>query len=250
MNFDLPDELYFYLSPPHPCSYLDDREQTTVLADPKFHMTMAIFDSLSEVGFRRSGSIVYTPRCRSCSDCLPVRIPTDQFKPNRSQRRNWRQNQDLSVTIEDAAICDEHFELYNRYINFRHNDGEMATDDPERFAEFFLSKWCDSRFIEFRLPATSAKKSDTKLIAVAVVDLLQSGWSAVYTFFDPDYSKRGLGIFTLLWMLEQCKKSDLSHLYLGYLIHRSKKMSYKANFKPYEIFRNGIWQPDAPNLIK
>lgn len=237
MNFDLPEELYFYLSPPHPCSYLSDREQTTVLADPKFHMTMEIFDSLSEVGFRRSGSIVYTPRCRNCNDCLPVRIPINEFKPNRSQRRNWKQNLDLSVTIEDAVIRDEHFELYSRYINNRHREGEMATDDPDRFAEFFLSKWCDSRFIEFKL--------DNRLIAVAVVDLLQSGWSAVYTFFDPDYSKRGLGTFAVLWMLQQCKEQEIPHLYLGYLIHDSQKMSYKANFKPYEIFSDGTWHPET-----
>ena len=237
MKFELPEELYFYLSPPHPCSYLSDREQTTVLADPKFQMTMEIFDSLSEVGFRRSGSIVYSPRCRTCDACLPVRMPAGAFKPNRSQRRNWKQNQDLTISINDAVIRDEHFELYSRYIHHRHGDGEMATDDPERFAEFFLSKWCNSRFIEFRL--------DDKLVAVAVIDLLRLGWSAVYTFFDPDYAKRGLGTFAVLWMLEQCRQLEQPYLYLGYLIHESQKMSYKANFKPYEIFTDGIWQPES-----
>ncbi len=238
MNFDLPEELYFYLSPPHPCSYLSEREQTTVLADPQFPMSMEIFNSLSEVGFRRSGGIVYTPRCKTCDACLPVRIPVNEFSPNRSQRRNLKQNRDLHVSIEAAVIRDEHFELYNRYIRQRHGDGEMATDDPERFAEFFLSKWCDSRFIEFRL--------GEKLIAVAVIDLLQSGWSAVYTFFDPDHSKRGLGTFAVLWMLEQCRQLGYPQLYMGYLIHDSQKMSYKANFKPYEIFRDGIWQLEVP----
>ena len=242
MKVDLPEELYFYLSPPHPCSYLSDREQITVLADPKFQMSMEIFDSLSEVGFRRSGGIVYTPRCRECSACLPVRVPVNEFSPNRSQRRNWKQNQDLHVSISDALIRDEHFELYRRYIHNRHSDGEMATDDPERFAEFFLSKWCDSRFIEFRL----GDQPSDKLIAVAVIDLLESGWSAVYTFFDPDYSKRGLGTFAVLWMLEQCKQLGHSYLYLGYLIHESPKMSYKAKFKPYEVFSDGIWQLETP----
>lgn len=242
MKVDLPEELYFYLSPPHPCSYLSDREQTTVLADPKFQMSMDIFDSLSEVGFRRSGGIVYTPRCRECSACLPVRVPINEFSPNRSQRRNWKQNQDLHVSVKDAVIHEEHFELYRRYIHHRHGDGEMATDDPERFAEFFLSKWCDSRFIEFRL----GEQPNDKLIAMAVIDLLESGWSAVYTFFDPDYSKRGLGTFAVLWMLEQCKQLDHSYLYLGYLIHESPKMSYKAKFKPYEVFSDGIWQLETP----
>ena len=245
MNFDLPEELYFYLSPPHPCSYLSDREQTTVLADPKFPMTMEIFNSLSEVGFRRSGGIVYAPRCKTCNACLPVRIPINDFKANRSQRRNWKQNEDLTVSIESATIRDEHFELYSRYIHQRHGDGEMATDDPQRFAEFFLSTWCESRFIEFRLPNRTNGKSKDKLIAVAVIDKLQSGWSAVYTFFDPDYSERGLGIFAVLWMIEHGRETGLPHLYLGYLIHQSKKMSYKANFKPYEIFTEGSWQSDT-----
>ncbi|MDH3353780.1 MAG: arginyltransferase [Chromatiales bacterium] len=236
MNFELPEELYFYLSPPHPCSYLSDLEQTTVLADPKFPMTMDIFNSLSEVGFRRSGGIVYSPRCRTCNACLPVRIPTDAFTPNRSQRRNWKQNQDLTITIEDSTIRDEHFELYQRYIEHRHSDGEMATDDPQRFAEFFLSPWCETRFIEFRL--------ENRLIAVAVIDLLQQGWSAVYTFFDPDYSNRGPGTFAVLSMIEQCREMGQPYLYLGYLIHQSPKMSYKGNFKPYEIYLDGHWQSD------
>jgi len=238
LNFELPEDLYFYLSPPHPCSYLQDKEQTTVLADPKFPMTREIFNNLSEVGFRRSGGIVYAPRCRECNACLPIRILVNAFAPNRSQRRNWKRNRDLTVTIKSAKIRDEHFELYSCYINHRHSDGEMATDDPARFAEFFLSSWCESHFIEFRL--------DGKLIAVAVIDLLQQGWSAVYTFFDPNYTNRGLGTFAVQWMVEQCSKLGLPYLYLGYLIHESKKMSYKANFRPYEVYSDGHWQQEIP----
>lgn len=241
MNFELPDDLYFYLSPPHPCSYLQGEDQATVLADPQFQMTMTIFNNLSEVGFRRSGSIVYAPRCRECNSCLPVRIPVASYSPNRSQRRNWQQNLDLHVTIKSATVSAEHFELYSRYIQQRHSDGEMATDDPKRFAEFFLSHWCESRFIEFRL--------DGKLLAVAVIDLLMQGWSAVYTFYDPDFANRGLGTFAVQWMIAQCRQMGQPYLYLGYLIHQSKKMRYKANFRPYEIYLDGNWQSDTSEHI-
>lgn len=231
----IPPELLFYASAPHPCSYLEDREAVTLFADPKAKMTPALYSALSDLGFRRSGEYVYSPRCPSCSECLPVRVPVADFIPDRSQRRNWKRNQDLEVSILPAEYRESHFELYQRYIHSRHPDGSMATPDREQYNRFFGSSWCETRYVEFSL--------DGRPLAVAVIDMLEHGLSAVYTFFEPDEYKRGLGVFAVLWLIEEVKRRGLPYLYLGYLIYDSPKMSYKAHYHPLEVYRHGGWQP-------
>lgn len=230
----IPPELLFYSSAPHPCSYLKEREAITLFADPKATLTQQLYSALSDLGFRRSGEYVYAPRCSHCHACLPVRVPVDAFTPDRSQRRTWKLNQDLEVKILPAAYRDSHFALYQRYIQSRHPDGSMATPDKEQYNRFFGSSWCDTRYIEFSL--------NGKPLAIAVTDLLTNGLSAVYTFFEPSAQKRGLGVFAVLWLIEETKRRQLPYLYLGYLIHESPKMAYKAHYRPLEVFRHGCWE--------
>ncbi|QEP44986.1 arginyltransferase [Ectothiorhodospiraceae bacterium BW-2] len=234
MGAHWPSQLYFYMTPPHECSYLPPQQATTLLADPSYPMEMAQFNLLSEMGFRRSGDSVYAPRCRSCNACLPVRVVVERFRPNRSQRRNLKLNRDITLTLLPAhPPTAELQQLYQRYITTRHSDGGMANDGPNGFTEFFLSRWCDTLFLEFRL--------EQQLIAVSVIDQLQQGLSAVYTFFDPEHAKRGLGTFAVLQLIELCRQRHLPWLYLGYLIHQQPKMAYKRNFQPYQLLVGESW---------
>lgn len=230
----IPPELMFYASAPHACSYLEGQEAVTLFADPKATMTTALYSALSELGFRRSGEYVYTPRCPRCDACLPARIPVSRFTPSRSQRRNLKQNADLEVSVLSTEFRPTHFDLYQRYIASRHPDGSMATPDPQQYNRFFGSSWCDTRYIEFSLQG--------KVLAISVIDVLKSGFSAVYTFFDPAQSHRGLGVYAVLWLIEEARRRELPYLYLGYLIHDSPKMAYKAHYRPLEVFNRGEWK--------
>ena len=230
----IPHDLLFYASEEHPCSYLAGEDAVTLFADPKATMTPQLYSALSDLGFRRSGEYVYAPRCPRCSACLPVRLPVKDFQADRSQRRNWAQNQDLDVQVLPALFNEGHFALYQRYIHSRHPDGSMATPDKEQYNRFFGSSWCDTRYVEFSFRGQP--------LAVAVVDILEKGLSAVYTFFEPSQHKRGLGVFAVLWLIEEAKRRNLPYLYLGYLIHESPKMAYKARYHPLEVFRDGVWQ--------
>ncbi len=233
-RYVLPADLVFYASPPHECSYISGRQAVTLFADPYATITPALYSVLAGYGFRRSGDYVYRPRCPGCNACLSARIPVRRFQPNRSQLRNLRANNDLTAQTVPVLYNEEHYQLYRRYIQNRHQGGGMDVDDPERYLEFLGSRWADTEFVEFR--------HGHQLLAVAVVDRLQDGLSAVYTFFDPAAAQRGLGTYAVLWQVAEAQRRALEYVYLGYWIAESPKMAYKAQYRPLELYTEGVWQ--------
>lgn len=231
--------LRFFRTPAHPCSYLDDREATTLFVDPSTPMTSALYSKLSQRGFRRSGEFLYRPHCQGCNACIPVRVPVNQFQWRRRHRRLLERNADLTVESRPARFDRELYSLYARYISSRHGDGDMYPPSEEQFTGFLISQWSDTRFFCFRAAG--------KLLAFAVVDRLEDGLSAVYTFYDPDEPQRGLGNLAVLWELERCRREGLPYLYLGYWVDGCRKMTYKGNFRPLQQLRDNVWQPLAPS---
>lgn len=222
-----------YLSPRHPCSYLRERIATNAFVDPRMPGSNALYASLIKQGFRRSGRYVYRPACENCKACLSARVPVALFSPSRGQRRVARRNSDLTVRSVSPRYRDEHFALYRRYLRVRHDDGAMSPDDPDTYIQFLSSEWSDTRFHEFR--------AGGRLIAVAAIDQVANGLSAVYTFFDPEEHRRSPGTFAVLYQIDLARQQGLDYVYLGYWIEQSAKMRYKMNFRPLEIYRNGEW---------
>lgn len=230
--------LSFYSTEPHACSYLMGRDATTVFADPAFPMTPEIYNHLCEQGFRRSGEHIYRPHCQHCSACVPLRISVENFRANRQQKRCWKQNQDLSIEIVEDIRSGEHYGLYERYIRERHRDGDMYPATLKQYESFlaipsFSLENPLTHYIEFRL--------GMRLLAIAVTDILASGASAIYTFYEPDEDHRSLGVFSVLFQIELARRLGLPYLYLGYWIEASRKMAYKTHYKPHEVFLQGRW---------
>ncbi len=235
---DIPlSELHLYLTAPYPCSYLEGLEARSQVATPSMLITTPIYSELVRRGFRRSGTFTYRPRCDGCQLCVPVRVVVDDFQPTRSQRRSRKQHSGLEVTLHALHDKAEYFELYHHYQEVRHRDGGMDDDDPEQYRNFLLQSHIDTVLLEFR--------ENGKLRMVSVVDALEDGLSAVYTFYDPDVPHASFGTFNVLWQIELCRKLGLPYLYLGYWIEASRKMAYKINFQPLQGLRNGTWQPLA-----
>ncbi|MFK5913173.1 MAG: arginyltransferase [Woeseiaceae bacterium] len=228
------EEMKFQVTPEHECSYLDDKQAITLFVDPNHPIVMKQYSQLAQLGFRRSGSHVYRPHCSDCGLCIPVRLPVGEFKPNRSQRRNKTSNADILMTAKDAVFDEEHYALYRKYMKGRHAGGGMDKDEPDSYETLISAAWCDSKLLEFRL--------NNELVMVAVVDCFDDGISAVYTFFDPEYSNRGLGVFGILSEIEYVKSLNLDWLYLGYWNPKTNKMSYKSNYQPMEFFDGHDWQ--------
>ena len=226
-------DLKVYTTYPHSCSYLEDQEATTLFVDPRQRVDQKLYSNLSVLGFRRSGNHIYRPHCTHCEACIPARIPVEQFTAKRGQRRIWNRNQDLVVLRTDDIRDDEAFELYQRYIEQRHADGDMYPPDREQYESFLNNAWDCTSYYRFY-------DRDT-LIAVAVVDELVDGLSAIYTFFEPGADKRSLGTYAILWQIKKASEMALEHLYLGYWIRDCQKMAYKSDYRPLELYVNSRW---------
>jgi len=234
--------LGFFTTPPHDCGYLPGRRAVTLFVDPRVRPDVATYSLLSEHGFRRSGAHIYRPKCGSCAACVPIRLAVDAFKPRRIHRRNLRLNADVSVHARNPEFDSEHFELYRRYITARHAGGGMENPNPENYMDFLTASWATTRFYEFR--------ANRELIAVAVVDYLDDGLSAVYTFFDPALPERSLGRYAILKEIELAQQANCKWLYLGYWIEACRKMSYKTDYEPHEYYLNGSWRDGSAAATK
>lgn len=226
--------LFFFSTEPQSCSYLPDREAVMLFADPNKVVDSETYGRLIDYGFRRSGDNVYRPHCRSCTACIPVRVPVNEFKPNRSQRRVRRINQDLEITQGATEFSIEHRNLYHRYQVERHDTNTSALEAADQLG-FLRSRFINTYFVEARL--------DGQLVLVSVVDQLPQGLSAVYTFYDPGLTRRGLGVLGVLLLVEECRRLGLPWLYLGYWIKECEKMSYKNQYRPLHAYLDGHWTP-------
>jgi len=226
-------KIQFYVTAPYACGYLPKQFAQSLIATPQHLVNTHQYSSLIQQGFRRSGKFVYRPHCENCNACIPVRLAVADFEASRSQKRAYKQHQKLDASVSTLFFDEAHFKLYKAYQIARH-EGSEQEETVEQYRNFLLQSNVDSLFISFTLNGV--------LKIVSVVDIVEDGVSAVYTFYDTADTKVSYGTYSIMWLTEWCKHLKLPYLYLGYWIKNSRKMAYKENYSPQEALIDGEWQ--------
>ncbi|MDG1445838.1 MAG: arginyltransferase [Methylophilaceae bacterium] len=233
-------KLQFYVTTPYTCGYLPRHLAQSLIASPHHLVDKTMYSELISQGFRRSGKFAYRPHCENCQQCVPIRIPVNQFNPTRSQKRALKQHSNLTTTILPLAFQQSHYDLYAAYQAQRHapddNQDQPSNNDSEKnqYQQFLCQSNIDSIMVEF-------KDQHNQVKIVSVIDLLDEGTSAVYTFYDATQTKASYGTHAIMWLLEWTKNHNLPYVYLGYWIAKSQKMAYKSKFNPQEKYQDGQW---------
>ena len=226
-------KIQFYLTANYNCGYIEGNKAQSIVASPYQNIELKEFNNLVNLGFRRSGNHVYKPHCHDCEACVPIRINVNDFKLNKSQKRCSIKN-DYQVEFKPIEYKYEDFLLYREYQKKRHNDQSTSEEDQkDEYKNFLLTSNFDSKMIKF--------SSQGKVMMITIVDVLDDGLSAVYTFYDLNFPKLSLGTYSIIWLAKWCKNNTYPYLYLGYWIRDNAKMCYKTKFKPYELLKNKTW---------
>ena len=235
-------KLQFYVTTPYQCSYIAKNLAQSLIASPYNLVDAAVYSELISQGFRRSGKFSYRPHCENCSKCIPIRVVLSQFIPTRSQKRAYKQHADLTANIMPLGYHQEHFELYAEYQALRHAEESLTQnndgDEEDQYRQFLCQSNVESLMIEFR-------DAHHRLKIVSVIDIINNGVSAVYTFYNATELKTSYGTFAIMWLISWATNRHLPCLYLGYWIQGSQKMAYKENFKPQEKLIDGEWSTDS-----
>jgi leucyl-tRNA---protein transferase len=221
------------------CPYLADQSEQLVFTHLKAEGSDPLHGVLAQAGFRRSHNILYRPDCPTCNACVPVRVSAADFAPSRSQRRVLAANGDAPGAVLEPTATAEQFDLFVHYQTSRHGDGSMSKMNFEDYQSMVEDSPIKTLVIEYRTP-------DGNLVACALSDKLSDGLSMVYSFFDPEAGRRGLGTFMILDHIRRATALKLDFVYLGYWIAEAPKMAYKTKFRPLETLGRNGWERLEP----
>ncbi len=225
----------FVTTAPQPCPYLPDRVERRVITELVGRDSRLFHDVLSNAGFRRSHLVAYAPACPDCTACVAVRIISKEFILTRSMKRVIKVNSDVSITECGPIATEEQYSLFRLYQDSRHSSGDMARMSFVDYCALIEETPVASSVVEFR-------DDNEVLVGACLVDQIDNGLSAVYSFFDPNLSSQSLGTYIILWLIKQSNKLGLPYVYLGFWVNECEKMSYKARFSPLEKYTPSGWK--------
>ena len=237
----------FFVTSPNPCPYLPGKFERKVFTELNGPHASELNDALGRIGFRRSQSVAYRPSCPDCSACVSLRVIAAEFQPNGTQKRILKRNRDLEVAGCRPWSTDEQFQLLRGYLSARHPGGGMSNMDETDYADMVEQTPVNTQLIEYREPGQGFAPG--RLVGACLTDRQGDGLSMIYSFYDADHADRpSLGAYIIMDHILRARAAGLPYVYLGYWVKESKRMAYKARYRPVEKLGPDGWQrfePDA-----
>ncbi len=215
------------------CGYFQDRQslfEEYLLED----ISEMEFEYLLSHGMRHFGDYYFRPRCKVCFDCIPIRVRTQEFQMNRSQKRALKACRNIKMKVGLPRYSEDKFALYLKHKK----RFKPLQDDVEDEQNFRLSFYVQTSFgIEFEYYIGN------ELVGVALGDITSKSFSAIYTFYDSPDPKMSLGTYSILNQIDYATKRGINFFYLGYFIAENQSLRYKSNFRPNEVYIENEWRP-------
>ena len=196
-----------------------------------------------ERGWRRFGNYYFYPICNGCNECKSLRIDVDNFKPSKSQRKSINRNKNTTYVIQTPTVTKEHVDLYNKYHAWRSKKSGWKEHSDITRMEYY------ENFAEgaFDFGKEVLYYIDNKLVGVDLIDITNDGISSIYFYYDPDYERNSLGVFSLIKQVEFAKVLGKKWIYLGYWVDGCRSFEYKTKFKPLEVLEDFPEITTTPN---
>lgn len=222
------------------CAYLPGTAQTThykVIAN----VSPEYCDHLVQHGWRRFGEMFFRPVCRECTACESLKIDVAAYRFSRSERRVLRKNADLHVVTRRPGMTQKHLELfvaYHRHMHLRRGWEEQPVT-PRNYYASFVHGYNDFGYEVLYFDGD-------RLIGVDLIDILPSGISSIYFYYDPEYADRSLGKYSLLHQIALAQERGLPWIYLGYYVQGCQSLEYKRSYAPLRQLQGRPGEDDLP----
>jgi len=230
------------------CSYLDGYTQKThykIIQDCSVEQC----EALIQRGWRRFGHMFFRPICIGCSACESFKIDVSNFEFSKSQRRILRKNEATKIVIQKPEMTLKHLELFEKYhLHMKDKrDWNHETTSPRHYYTSFVYGHGDFGYeVLYYI--------EDELVGVDLIDILPSGISSIYFYYDPCYEKYSLGTYSMLQQIQMAKDAKLDWIYLGYYVKGCQSLEYKSRYTPYDVLQGRpldedkpIWKPSQTN---
>jgi arginine-tRNA-protein transferase len=201
-----------------------------------------LMDSLWARGWRHFGPMFFryseTDLGQAVGHIIPLRIDLEKFRLSESQRRTLRKNTGLRVSFGSPLIGGAERTLFDAHASrFREN----VPSSPKSFlgSEPASGIPCEIRQL-------SVTGDGDRLLAASYVAVGREAWSSIYAMFDPEVSRRRLGIATLLWEIEAAREAGCRWLYHGYAFREPSHYDYKKAFSGLQWYDWERWHDTIP----
>ena len=217
------------------CEYLPE-ESSNLLYEVVPQITPGQYEERMNQGWRKFGVFLFRPVCAGCQACRPIRIPVDRFKPDRSQRRAFQRNTDLTVRYGLPGCDEARMDLYARY--HQSQTSRKGWSEHDRDEEDYKMQFVHNPLASVEISVWEGEQ----LRAVALTDVTPSVVSGIYHYHDPDLRERSLGTFVILHIIALAHRLGKPYVHLGYYVAGCGSLCYKSRFRPCEIMGvDGEW---------